>query len=107
VEDELTRARDGAEPDAADDLAVLMSAQASRLAMFASCGWYWDDPRRIETRQVLRFAAHAVRSVDAVCGTTLEASLVDDLSAVPVPGGTDGATLYDEALRAIGRPRTV
>jgi hypothetical protein len=107
VEDELAEARDGAGPEAARDLGVLMSAQASRLAMFASCGWYWDDPRRIETRQVLRFAAHAVRSVDGVCGTSLEASLVDDLGAVPVPGGTDGAALYDEALRAIGRPRTV
>jgi hypothetical protein len=107
VEEELAEARDGAGPEAARDLGVLMSAQASRLAMFASCGWYWDDPRRIETRQVLRFAAHAVRSVDGVCGTSLEASLVDDLGAVPVPGGTDGAALYDEALRAIGRPRTV
>jgi len=62
--------------EAAATLVALMSAQASRLAMFASCGWYWDDPRRIETRQVLRFAAHAVRTVDEVCGTSLEERLV-------------------------------
>jgi hypothetical protein len=54
---------------------------------------------------VLRFAAHAVRTVDAVCGTTLETSLVEDLGAVRVPGGRDGADLYDEALASIGRPR--
>lgn len=96
--------------EAAATLVALMSAQASRLAMFASCGWYWDDPRRIETRQVLRFAAHAVRTVDEVCGTSLEERLVDDLSAMPVPGGAagraDGAALYHETLEAIGQPRT-
>lgn len=108
VAGELGRA-DGDVPRAAgvaSDLAALMAAQASRLAMFASCGWYWDDPRRLETRQVLRFAAHAVRTVDGVCRTSLEERLVDDLSAVPVPGGSDGAALYDEALDAIGRPRS-
>lgn len=105
VADELERAHDGGAADAAGPLATLMAAQASRLAMFASCGWYWDDPRRPETRQVLRFAAHAVRTVDRVCRTTLEERLVDDLGTVPVPGGQDGAQLYDEALASIGQPR--
>ncbi len=103
--EELARAHDGAAADATADLVSLMAAQASRLAMFASCGWYWDDPRRLETCQVLRFAAHAVRTVDEVCRTSLEEQLVDDLSAMPVPGGSDGATLYNEALNSIGRAR--
>jgi hypothetical protein len=101
---EVERAGDGAATQAASVLEPLMAAQSSRLAMFASCGWYWDDPRRLETRQVLRFAAHAVRTVDHTCGTSLEAHLVDDLAAVPVPGGSDGAELYHDALEAIGRP---
>jgi len=103
---ELARADHGAPQDSATTLIALMAAQASRLAMFASCGWYWDDPRRIETRQVLRFAAHAVRTVDEVCQTSLEERLVDDLSAVPVPGGADGASLYDEVLGAVARPQS-
>jgi peptidoglycan/xylan/chitin deacetylase (PgdA/CDA1 family) len=102
--DEVARAGAGRKADTSE-ITALMAAQASRLAMFASCGWYWDDPRRLETRQVLRFAAHAVRTVDRVCHTSLEEGLVDDLSAMPVPGGSDGAVLYDEALGAIGRPR--
>jgi hypothetical protein len=102
---ELTRAAGPAHDSVAQDVAMLMAAQASRLAMFASCGWYWDQPRRPETRQVMRFAAHAVRTVDAVCGTFLEQGLVDDLAAVPVAGGSDGAELYDESLEAIGQPR--
>ncbi len=101
---ELTHASAPASAEATATLVALMSAQASRLAMFASCGWYWDDPRRIETRQVLRFAAHAVRTVDEACGTSLEVRLVEDLSAMPVPGGVDGAALYDEALETIGQP---
>lgn len=101
---ELARSAGRPSTEAVTTLATLMAAQASRLAMFASCGWYWDDPRRIETRQVLRFAAHAARTVDEACGTSIEARLVDDLSAMPVPDGGDGASLYDEALEAIGQP---
>ena len=39
----------------------LLEAQRWRLAMFASDGWFWDDPVRLETRQVLRAAARAAR----------------------------------------------
>ena len=42
--------------------AGLLEAQRWRLAMFASDGWYWDDPIRTETRQVLRAAARAVEA---------------------------------------------
>ena len=43
----------------------LMEAQRWRLAMFASDGWFWDDPVRPETASVLRAAARAARLVDA------------------------------------------
>ena len=86
-------------------LLTLMRAQASRLAMFASCGWYWEEARRLETTQVLSFAAHAVRLVDEACGTSLEETLVDELSAVQVSRGATGRDLYAEALDAIGQLR--
>ncbi len=86
-------------------LLTLMQAHASRLAMFASCGWYWEDPRRPETSQVLRFAAHAVRLVDAACGSRLEAQLVEELAAVRVSRGSTGGELYAAALDAIGQLR--
>ena len=69
--------------------------------MFASCGWYWEDPRRPETTQVLRFAAHAARLVDEACDTRLEEQLVDELAAVQVSRGASGAELYEMALDAI------
>ena len=53
----------------------LMEAQRWRLAMFASDGWFWDDPARPETRTALRAAAWAARRIDALAGSTLERRL--------------------------------
>ena len=105
VEDELGRAGRPEDSAAGGLLLTLMRAQASRLAMFASCGWYWEDPRRPETAQVLRFAAHAVRLVDEACGTNLEQTLMDELVAVRIPRGASGLDLYAEALDPIGQLR--
>ena len=97
------------EPDASDGasrlLLDLLEAQRWRLAMFASDGWYWDDPTRPETRQVLRAAARAARIVDALDGTRLEARLCADLELLVSPSrGVDGASIYREALEEIGQP---
>ena len=105
VTDELGRAGRPGDVAAGDLLLTLMQAQASRLAMFASCGWYWEDPRRPETAQVLRFAAHAVRLVDEACGTDLEQTLVEELGAVRIPRGASGMDLYAQALDSIGQLR--
>ena len=73
-------------------LLELLEAQRWRLAMFASDGWYWDDPSRPETRQVLRSAARAARIVDRLAGTALEARLVADLATLRSPAlDVDGA----------------
>jgi hypothetical protein len=83
----------------------LLEAQRWRLAMFASDGWFWGDPVRPETRQVLRAAARAVRLVDAVAGTDLERRLVDDLAIFSSPSrGIDGAAIYRMALADIDQP---
>ena len=84
---------------------ALMEAQRWRLAMFASDGWYWDDPIRIETKQVMRAAARAARLVDLRAGTRLEARLVEDLALFASPGhDVDGATIYRQALAEVGQP---
>jgi hypothetical protein len=82
----------------------LLEAQRWRLAMFASDGWYWDDPIRPETRQVLRAAARAVRIADAVAGSRLEGRLLDDLAILRSPSrGLDGAAIYRIALEDVGQ----
>ena len=86
-------------------LLAVLDAQRWRLGMFASCGWFWGDPLRIETRQVLRAAARAARIVDGLAGTDLESRLVADLGTLASPeAGVDGAMLYRRALSEIGQP---
>jgi hypothetical protein len=90
---------------AAVTLLTLMEAQRWRLAMFASDGWYWDDPARPETAGVLRAAARAARLVDAVAQAGLERRLVDDLALLTSPGHRiDGAEIYERALVSVGQP---
>jgi len=86
-------------------LLELLEAQRWRLAMFASDGWFWDDPIRPETRQVMRAAARAARLVDVLAGTRLEHTLVADLALLTSPSrGLDGAAIYRMALADIGQP---
>jgi hypothetical protein len=85
-------------------LLALMEAQRWRLDMFASCGWFWDDPSRPETHHVLQAAARAVRLVDEHAGTRLERRLVADLGLFESPAlGIDGATIYRHALGQAGQ----
>lgn len=92
----------------------LLGAVTARLQMFASDGWFWGDPRRLETAQVLRSAAFAARTVDARLGTTLEDGLVADLAAVGAPDVPDdvvaalrslrtGDQIYRAALAEVGQ----
>ena len=73
-------------PSAGDDsrrrFLGTMAAQRWRLAMFASCGWFWESPDRLETGLVIRAAEHAARLVDDLSGSRLADRLSDDLGAV-------------------------
>jgi hypothetical protein len=80
--------------------ATVMDAQRWRLAMFASCGWFWDEPARIETAGALRAAVRAARLMDGLAGTDLERRLVADLHLV----AANGIGLLDAALAAVGAP---
>ncbi len=100
-----TEALAGGGSEGRSRLLTLLEAQRWRLAMFASDGWYWEDPDRVETRQVLRAAARAVRLVDALCASSLEARLVEDLALLVSPStGDDGAAIYRAALAEVGQP---
>jgi hypothetical protein len=71
-----------ASPDAHRRFLTVMAAQRWRLAMFASCGWFWESPERLETALVVRAADHAARLVDELSGTRLADRLADDLRSV-------------------------
>jgi len=85
--------------------AGFLEAERWRLAMFASDGWFWDDPVRTETRQVMRAAARAARLIDGLAGTSLERRLVEDLGLFTSPStGQSGAEIYRTALADVGQP---
>jgi len=95
---------DGATVEARRTLLKLLEAQRWRLAMFASDAWFWDDPIRPETRQVLRFAARAAQLTDAIGGTDLERRLLEDLTLLRSPRhGMDGAAIYRTSLEEVGQ----
>ena len=79
----------------------LLEAARSRLAMFSSCAWFWDDPSRIETRLVLAYAADAIIRVRAQTGIDLEPGFLTELAGVYSRQlGEDGRRLYARAVDA-------
>jgi len=92
-----------ATPEDVDVLARVMEAQRWRLAMFASCAWFWDRADRIETAGALRAATRAARLVDTIAGTDLERRLIADLALIEADGMT-GVGLMRVALAAVGAP---
>jgi hypothetical protein len=93
-----------ATPEQHARLLTLLDAERWRLAMFASDGWFWDDPIRPETKQVMLCAAKAARLIDLAAGTDLEGRLVEDLATLVSPSRrVDGAAIYNEALVDAGQ----
>ena len=90
-----------ADPASVRLLIDLMDAQRWRLAMFASCAWFWEIADRIETASSLRAAIRAARLIDALSDGDLERRLLDDLRLVEGETG-DGAALAMSALEGVG-----
>jgi hypothetical protein len=82
----LWEARDSAGPDLAGaanlPLAArrLLEAERHALAMFTSCGWFFDDLARLEPRIVLRHAARALEFLPHPLHEALEVALLSALS---------------------------
>ena len=94
-------------PERADAL-CLLELQRERLAMFTSCGWFFDDISGLEAAQCL---AHAARACELAArfGEELEPELVERLKAARsnVPELADGAGVFARLVkpRACDLPR--
>ncbi len=64
---------------------LLLEAQRERQRMFTSCGWFFADFDRIEPRNVLAYAAHAVRLAQKATGVDLAEQVMEDLRKVVSP----------------------
>lgn len=66
-------------------LLQLLEAQFERQRMFASCAWFFEDFDRIEPRNAIAYAAHAIRLTELATGVNLAKFALQKLAKVISP----------------------
>lgn len=86
--------RDTSDPAHVQRARELLELERAVMRTFTSCAWFFDDVARIETRQVLRYAARAME-LSGHAGR-FESELVDKLALAVsnVPDAGTGADLF-------------
>jgi hypothetical protein len=64
---------------------LLLESQRERQRIFTSCGWFFEDFDRIEPKNVLAYAAQAVRLAQLATGDDLSPQITSDLKHVISP----------------------
>ena len=74
----------------------LLEMQRHAMLMFTSCGWFFDELSRIETRQCMLYAARAAQLCKQLTGLDYEQKLKDDLEQAPsnLPECGNGKKIY-------------
>ncbi len=84
---------------------LLLEAQRERQRAFTSCGWYFEDFGRIESKNNLAYAAQAIRLVRQSVGIDLAPALLADLKHVTSNrSGVRGDTFLSRHLERMERP---
>ena len=90
------------DPVSHDLVCSLMAAQRSRLAMFTSCGWFWDDASRPETLLCLSYAADAISKVRRLTGVDAEPEFLVTLAEMhSAYSGESGEKLFWRAIEVM------
>jgi alpha-amylase/alpha-mannosidase (GH57 family) len=87
----------------------LFEMERGGMSMFTSCGWFFEDPSGLETRQVLRYAARAIELAERVSGRRLEEDFARRLESAtgndPVAGNV--RHIYESSRSgAVALPRS-
>lgn len=86
----------------------LLELQRQAMLMYTSCGWFFEDVGRIETVQVLAYAARAMQLAEDLFGTSFEEEFLNILERAesndPVLG--NGAAIYRAQVKpaVVGLP---
>jgi len=91
----------GGAPDMNEKAFALLEMQRNAMLMYTSCGWFFDDISRIETIQILRYAARAVELAEKLSGQQIESPFLKALEMVP--GNTPEIPDAREAFKRITR----
>jgi alpha-amylase/alpha-mannosidase (GH57 family) len=86
--------------DETQRLEQLMRAQVERQRMYTSCGWFFEDFDRIEPRNNVRYAAHALVLTQIASGQELISQVADVLKPVYSLKTTANAEdVFNQAIR--------
>jgi alpha-amylase/alpha-mannosidase (GH57 family) len=78
---------------------TLLEAQTCRQAMYTSCGFFFEDLSRLETRYVIAYAAKAIHLIREATGISLEEGFRQDLRlAVSWITDQTGEDIYEEIM---------
>jgi alpha-amylase/alpha-mannosidase (GH57 family) len=89
--------------DEVSELLQLLELQRYAQLMFTSCGWFFDELSRIETVQILGYAARTIQLAASLFDEDLEPAFLDLLAEAPsnLPGYRDGRGVYEQLVRPL------
>ncbi len=90
-----------ATPEEAVRAFSLLEMQRHAMLMYTSCGWFFDEVSRIETVQILRYAARAIQLAERFVGPGLETDFLARLEAAEsnVPRFKNARHIYETEVR--------
>jgi alpha-amylase/alpha-mannosidase (GH57 family) len=76
----------------------LLELQRNALAMFTSCGWFFDDISGIESIHVMKYAGRAIQLAKEIDGTDLKPEYLErvEKASSNKPAFSNGAKIYEE-----------
>ncbi len=80
----------------------LLEMQRFAMLMYTSCGWFFDEISRIETMQIMQYAARAMQLAKELGGISLEDSYMDLLRRAPsnIAILENGGAVYEKFIQA-------
>lgn len=86
--------------DEVQKLRYLLLAQFERQRMYTSCGWFFDDLDRIEPRNNIRYAAHALVLTESVSDEPIIPKMLPQLGKIQGPRNPFSAEeVFNQAVR--------
>ena len=82
-------------------LVRLLEMQRHAMLMFTSCGWFFDEISRIETKQILQYADRAIQIAEHETAVRLYADFLQLLALAPTNLDTynNAAEFYEQEIR--------
>lgn len=79
----------------------LFEMQRCAMLMYTSCGWFFDEISRIETTQIMRYAARAMQLAKEISGISLEDSFMGLLRRAPsnIAAMENGYVVYERFIK--------